>query len=73
MFTHLALTAESLLLVQLSVRLQCGLWRGGGALCISCMFGQQVVFEARRPAFVTQFTSTVNANNFGQKKHLAEL
>ncbi len=42
--------------------------RGRRALCISCMLGQQVVFETRHTPVVTQFTSTVNANNFGLVK-----
>ncbi len=39
--------------------------KGGGALCISCMFGQQAVFETRCTPMVTQLMQTVNVNNFG--------
>ena len=38
--------------------------RGRRVLCISRMLGQQVVFETQRTPVVTQFTSTVHANNF---------
>ena len=35
----------------------------GGAFCISFVLNQQVVFETQCTPMVTQFTSTVNANN----------
>ena len=40
------------------------LWCGGGGLSASNVVGQQVIFETGRTPVVTQFTTTVNANNF---------
>ena len=69
--THWTITAESLSHVKLSRFLCCKfssvvffLWGGGGALCISCVLGQQVVFETQCTPVVTQFTLTVNADKF---------
>ena len=57
--THLPSTVESLSHVELSRHLHCKLdsvvWsRGRKALCISCVHGQQVVFETRQTPVVTQ-------------------
>ena len=38
--------------------------RGRGALSISCVLGQQVVFDTQLTPVVTQFTLIINANNF---------
>ncbi len=62
-----SLFACGVVLVSPLQAIQCGLSlaRGRRALSISCMLGQQGVFKPQRTAAVTQFTSTVNANNFG--------
>ncbi len=78
--SHLAIAVESLLLsgvVHLSLwpTVQRGLplARGRRAFFISCMIGQQVVFETRRTPVVTQFTSTVNVNDFGHAGRVLKL
>lgn len=66
--THLNVTVDSLSHVQASplqtIQSDLLFKRLRTAFCMSCVLGQQVVFEARRTPVVTRFTSTVNAQNF---------